>query len=328
MPLSTIREQGPVTHWPVLSVSILSYNQKSLLSRAIESVLDQRTNFACEIIIGDDCSGDGSQEVLRDYEARYPHLIFGIYHPRRYENEVPGRTNNITNLSNCRGEFTAMLDGDDFYTDPDKLQRQVDLLRANTSLSFSCHETEIEWTDDHKPLSKKYKLYSKYLYPPDHEGVYDLEFLTSLAYAHFHVSSIVFRTAFLHPFPQWFRKVLAADRAIFYLLCSRGGYHYAKWVGSVRHQGEQNFTGNSYWNGIAGLKLKLRDIEIFGEHFPSSLQQPSLAEKIGLLHLRIAEQYQKGGAMKKAVPEYLKAAKYLRKEITWDRLKGKYFSKS
>jgi len=127
---------------PKVSVSILTYNQRNLIGKAIDSVLMQEVDFPYEIIIGDDCSSDGTQEILKDYQRRYPHIIQLVLHPRRYD-DVPGRTNNITNLYACRGEYIAMLDGDDYWISEDKLQRQVDFLDENPEYVMTFHDALI-----------------------------------------------------------------------------------------------------------------------------------------------------------------------------------------
>ena len=121
---------------PAVSVSIITYNQRELIGRAIDSVLMQEVDFPYEIIIGDDCSDDGTQEMIEAYRRQHPDKIQLILHPRRYTDEVPGRTNNTTNLLNCRGKYTAMLDGDDYWTDAGKLQRQYDRLEAQARAEY------------------------------------------------------------------------------------------------------------------------------------------------------------------------------------------------
>ena len=93
---------------------MITYQHERYIGRAIESVLQQRVDFPYEIIIGDDFSTDGTREILRQYQQQYSDIIQLVLHPRRYDN-VPGRINNITNLYACRGQYVAMLDGDDCW---------------------------------------------------------------------------------------------------------------------------------------------------------------------------------------------------------------------
>jgi len=96
---------------PLVSVSIITYNHKRFIQTALDSVLAQKADFKYEIIVGDDISKDGTQDILREYQEMLPDKIHLILHPRDYD-RIPGRVNNITNIYACRGKYIAILDGD------------------------------------------------------------------------------------------------------------------------------------------------------------------------------------------------------------------------
>ncbi len=116
----------------MLSVVMTTYNHESYLAEAVESVLAQRTTFAVEIVIGEDCSTDATLSVARRYEAEYPECVRVI---TSAEN-VGWRKNYRRTIAAARGRYIALLDGDDTFTDSDKLQQQVDMLEADTSLGM------------------------------------------------------------------------------------------------------------------------------------------------------------------------------------------------
>ena len=114
---------------PLVSVCMTAYNHAPYIGRAIEGVLSQRTTFAVELVLSDDCSTDGTGAICCDYAARYPdriRLLTG-------DVNVGMRANYRRTIEACRGRYVAMCDGDDWWCDPLKLQRQVEALEADPS---------------------------------------------------------------------------------------------------------------------------------------------------------------------------------------------------
>ena len=112
---------------PMVSVLMLAYNHGPYLAEAIEGVLKQRTDFPIELLIGEDCSTDNTREIAMRYQREYPNLVRTI----TSSSNVGGRRNRRRVARAVRGEFTAFCEGDDYWTDPAKLQLQVDYLRAH-----------------------------------------------------------------------------------------------------------------------------------------------------------------------------------------------------
>ncbi|NWF49023.1 MAG: glycosyltransferase [Ignavibacteriaceae bacterium] len=112
---------------PLVSIQMITYNHVSYIGQAIESVLMQKTNFPIELVIGEDCSTDGTREIVFDYAKKYPEIIRII----TSEKNVGIHENGIRTLLSCTGKYIALLEGDDYWTDPYKLQKQVDFLEAN-----------------------------------------------------------------------------------------------------------------------------------------------------------------------------------------------------
>jgi glycosyltransferase involved in cell wall biosynthesis len=111
---------------PAVSVAMITYNHERFITQAIESVLAQRTRFPIELVVGDDASTDGTARQIEALRARAPDVIRPIIRPTNV-----GMHRNVEGvLAECRGEFVAFLEGDDYWTADDKLQIQVDMLRA------------------------------------------------------------------------------------------------------------------------------------------------------------------------------------------------------
>lgn len=116
----------------LVNIKMLTYNHEKYLSRAIESVLMQKTTFSYQLIIGEDCSTDRTREIVNYYSKRYPDRVKPIFNS---VNLGPGK-NSHSILRSCTAKYIAMLEGDDFWTDPNKLQMQVEYLEQNPEFSM------------------------------------------------------------------------------------------------------------------------------------------------------------------------------------------------
>ena len=113
-----------------VSVVCNVYNHGPYLRDALEGFVTQKTTFPFEVLIHDDASTDESAEIIREYEEKYPELIFPIYQTEnQYSRKVP--INMTYQIPRIRGKYVAVCEGDDYWTDPEKLQKQVDFLDAH-----------------------------------------------------------------------------------------------------------------------------------------------------------------------------------------------------
>lgn len=110
-----------------VSICMITYNHGKFIAQAIESVLMQKTNFDYEIVIGEDCSTDNTREIVVSYAKKYPNKVKSILN----EKNIGPIPNFVKTLNMCRGKYIAMLEGDDYWTDPYKLQKQVNFLEGN-----------------------------------------------------------------------------------------------------------------------------------------------------------------------------------------------------
>tara|TARA_B110000090_G_scaffold209932_1_gene268814 strand:+ start:737 stop:1651 length:915 start_codon:yes stop_codon:yes gene_type:complete len=121
---------------PLVSIRLMTFNHGQYISQAIEGVLIQKTNFDYEIVVGDDFSTDDTLAIVEKYAELYPSKIRILVRQKGdaydIERQQKGRLFNFIDiLNNCTGKYIALLDGDDYWTDPLKLQKQVDFLEAN-----------------------------------------------------------------------------------------------------------------------------------------------------------------------------------------------------
>src|SRR5690606_33947270 len=119
-----------------VSVRLMTFNHAPFIREAIESILMQKTNFFVEVVVGDDFSTDSTLDILKQYEST-DNIHIKILNRKKgdeywFKRQERGRSYNFQNiLENCTGKYVALLDGDDYWIDPLKLQKQVDFLEEN-----------------------------------------------------------------------------------------------------------------------------------------------------------------------------------------------------
>lgn len=189
-----------------LSICCITYNHEAFIAQAIESFVMQQTNFDFEIVIHDDASTDGTAAIVAEYADRYPHKIRATLHSQN-----SGMMQNFVNcLGDCRGEFLAFCEGDDYWIDPLKLQKQVDFLEQSPDISL-CY---------HQPIRKQSDGRLEYPLQAQSEIIYS-DFIDIPEYRHFLTSCcVVFRNNF--SIPDWVLAAPVGDIPLFYL-CSQGG---------------------------------------------------------------------------------------------------------
>jgi glycosyltransferase involved in cell wall biosynthesis len=124
---------------PLVSVVVITYNQEKYIRQALDSFIAQQTNFPFEVVIGDDCSTDTTADIIKEYAAKYPDIFRPIYRKKN----LGAANNSIQTLKEARGKYIALCEGDDFWTDNNKLQDQVDFLEKNKEYSLCFHTVKV-----------------------------------------------------------------------------------------------------------------------------------------------------------------------------------------
>lgn len=140
---------GPAAQSPKVSVSIITYNHAPFIRQALEGVLAQRTDFPFEIVIGDDCSTDGTRKIVKEYALAHPDLIVPLLPERNLGDS--GRKMFMETMKHSRGEFIAILEGDDYWIFDGKLQRQVEFLESHPECSLCFHDAIVIAEGEDKP---------------------------------------------------------------------------------------------------------------------------------------------------------------------------------
>jgi glycosyltransferase involved in cell wall biosynthesis len=219
-----------------VSVYCLAYNHSAFIEQTIKGFLSQKTNFRFEVIIHDDASPDGTANIIKKYEKEYPDIIKGIY---QVENQYSKCASLIQAyiLPRLSGEYVAICEGDDFWTDPNKLQRQVDALDANPDCHFCVHKTNEVWVSGEE-TGKTFPSFDM-----DSKIMDSCEFLTlcSKSYS-FHTSSYMFRMT------EW-RKYME-NPPKFKSLCDVGDEPYLLYFGQLGKVCYMNQVMSAYRRGV------------------------------------------------------------------------------
>ncbi|UCD50360.1 MAG: glycosyltransferase [Phycisphaerales bacterium] len=206
------------------SVLIVTYNQEAVIGQTVESVLTQVTDFDYEIVIAEDCSSDHTRAIVCEYRDRFPDRIRLLLR----EQNLGLMRNLPQSFLECRGQYVACLDGDDYWTSPHKLQSQVDFLDAHPDCSICFHNALMVWDDAAQPPV----LHS----PPGRRPTYTVDEL--LTHDFISTSAAVVRNHLVREFPSWFTSLPVPDWPFFVLHAMHGKIGYLDEDWSVYRQGE------------------------------------------------------------------------------------------
>lgn len=123
---------------PLISICCITYNHGSFIRQCLDGFLMQQCNFEYEILIYDDASTDDTQAIIKSYELKYPDIIKPIYQTHNQWSKGVRGINPRFNFSRSKGKYIALCEGDDYWTDPLKLQKQVDFLEGNPEYNLVC----------------------------------------------------------------------------------------------------------------------------------------------------------------------------------------------
>ena len=171
---------------PLLSIACITYNHAKFIRQALDNFLMQKTNFPFEIIIHDDASTDGTADIIREYEAKYPDIIKPIYQKEnQWQKGVSiSRTFQFPRI---KGKYVAMCEGDDYWCDEYKLQKQVDFMEAHPDYALCYHPAKMIYVDEEREPITIGK--SKYNNPQPYYNLIKGNYIPS--------NSVLYRTKYL-----------------------------------------------------------------------------------------------------------------------------------
>ncbi len=219
-------------HKPLVSIWMITYNHENYIGEAIDSILMQETDFEYEIVIGEDCSTDGTREILLEYKKKHPKKFKLLLH----ENNLGIVENMLTTFKACTGKYVAMLEGDDYWNDPTKLQKQVDFLKKNSEYIVTYHNIEL--------ITPEGEFIRDGGYSEDYSSD-----TMKVGRAEMQTSCCVYRNFDLQ-FPDYFKDAYLFDPFLVHLAGFQGK---AKFMDTIRPS-KYRIHDDSLWSGIEAVK--------------------------------------------------------------------------
>lgn len=258
---------------PKLSVCMVTYNQERYIGQAVESVLAQETNFPIEIVIGEDCSTDATRSILEGLAARRPECIRLLL----AEKNRGGKLNFMQTFRKCRGEYVALLEGDDYWTCSTKLQRQVDALDTRQDWAICYHPAEIIY-DDWRQAPGRWPATEQ---KPESTLVdlFNMDFIPT--------NAVVFRNRLFGDFPPWFAEITMGDWPLHILNASHGNIGFLPEVMSVYRVHSGGFwSSKSHADQMIAVMKMLTAVD---HHFGGAYARPIEECRLNVLKYVINE---------------------------------------
>ena len=194
-------------------LNVEDHNQfwDDFIEEAIESVLNQKTSFKVELVIGEDCSLDNTKEIILKYHNQYPDIIKPLIH----ETNLGLTPNSVATQNACKGRYIALLDGDDYWTDPHKLAEQVQFLEEHPEYAGSGHQAQKVYQDG---SSEPHNFGSEETETFGVDGV--------IGHRRFHTSSLVYRQKIWEKMGGIPTAISSNERAIYIIVALNGLIKY------------------------------------------------------------------------------------------------------
>lgn len=273
-----LKEKDIVANWchfskPVVSVQCFAYNHISFIAQAIDGFLMQRTDFPFEIVVHDDASTDGTADVIREYEKEFPQIIKPIYEKENQYSKRNGSLERIINKA-CKGKYVTFCEGDDYWTDCDKLQKQFNFLEAHPEYVACSHNTLVV------EMGKKMK--NRLMFPQK-----DIVLTINDMKERYHVSSLMCRSSAYFDTPFFLTNSSApGDVKMAAYLKSKGSiFRSAEVMSAYRHGTPGSWTINQ--SKSKDVFANRRNVILFYEEFDkwTNYKYPSISYRINQLRL-------------------------------------------
>jgi len=196
----------------MVSVLMLAYNHGPFIQQALEGILQQQCSFAYEIVAGDDCSTDDTRKTLLAYADKYPGKIKLLLH----NPNIGAMNNQLAVMKACKGKYMAICEGDDYWTDTHKLQKQVDFLEQHPDFAITFHRVSIK----HESTPNSFTVTKA----PDVEEEYTINDLASRNFIH--TVSVLFRNNLFAELPVWYKESPVGDYPLHMLNAQYGKIKY------------------------------------------------------------------------------------------------------
>jgi glycosyltransferase involved in cell wall biosynthesis len=244
---------------------MVTYNHEAYISQSIDSVLSQSGELELEIVVGEDCSTDRTREIVSAYARRYPAVVRPLFR----DANVGGAINFRDTFDECRGKYLAILDGDDYFSDPGKLVSQVGLMESSPGMAMSYHPVEVKGeanaTGDGRTTQRHHRREGRH--PPEgHRPIGSIDELLARRHLEFQACAVVLNRDMIGCFPEWITKAPQGDWPLFVQMASLGSIGFIN-----RTMAVYRMHGGGTWSAIDQVRRVERAIEanrIISDHIP------------------------------------------------------------
>ena len=256
---------------PLVSIICLTYNQEKYIRDCLEGFVMQQASFSFEVLVYDDASTDSTPEIVKEYAAKHTEIFkLTLYQENNFSKGL-GYVGFYTGIKEAKGVYIAYCEGDDYWTDPLKLQKQVDFLEAHPNYEVCAHETLIK-NDRYTQLDGMlFSEFTKNLFVSTTKKHYTFE--DALTGNIFHVSSLMYRN-FPIQLPEWLPQVSAGDMVLFMLLAEKGDMYVMPEVMSVYRGHEESLTSSrsEYLSAISFYALSIKVLLLMNDYWHGRYQ--------------------------------------------------------
>lgn len=223
----------------IVSVYCLAYNHEKYIRDALEGFINQKTNFNFEVIVHDDASTDNTKIIIEEYAKKYPNLIIPIYQVENTHRKGIDKFKEFI-YPKMRGKYVAICEGDDFWTDENKLQIQVDYLNSHPDYSACVHNTkQIDMATGKETL----------MYNNDYERDLSFEEIVKRGGACYHTTSLMYRIQYADNRPHFFEVIKPiGDYPLSIYLILNGKIHFINKIMSCYRLGTEYSWSKSNMN--------------------------------------------------------------------------------
>ena len=196
----------------MVTIRCITYNHEPYIRQCLEGFVMQKTNFRYEAIVHDDASTDGTSDIIREYAEKYPDIIKPIYET---ENQYSKRDGSLSRImdEHTHGKYVALCEGDDYWIDPLKLQKQVDFLETHPGFTMCGTNGLIVWDMGENRPSYFNKIFSsKELLAHDIIGKWAMP-----------TASLLYKREIKDNYPEWSNKIYSGDQTLILVALYRGG---------------------------------------------------------------------------------------------------------
>lgn len=276
---------------PLVSIICLTFNQEAYVRDCFEGFLSQITDFDFEVLVYDDASTDATPDIIKHYSNQYPEVFKPtLYKVNNYSRGL-GYVGLYTGIEQAKGKYVAYCEGDDYWSNNLKLQKQVDFLESNPQYVICAHETLVKNEDYPQFEERLFSDITCNLFISTTKRVYS--FYDTLTGNIFHVSSLMYRNKKL-TLPKWLPSVSACDMVLYMLLAREGNIYVLPEAMSV-YRGHSNSLTSSrteYGTAINFYLLSIRVLRLMNRFWERQYQDkiyPIISQyyvECSLLYLR------------------------------------------